>query len=54
MTKEEVRKKIEELEEKKFMIDMIDSWDDNDKKRHREITIEIIKLQEELEKMEAE
>ena len=34
--------------------DWISFFDDNDKKRHRDITIEIIKLQEELEKMEAE
>ena len=48
MNKEEIEKRIEELEERKFMLDMIDSWDSEDRILYNELSKQIRSLREQL------
>lgn len=52
MTKEEIEKRIEDLEERKFMIDMIDVWDSEDRRLYNEFSRLIRELQEQLKELE--
>lgn len=52
MTKEEIKKKIEELEERKFMLDMIDTWDSEDRILYNELSKQIRSLREQLKEKE--
>ena len=52
MTREEIEKKIEDLEERKFMIDMIDVWDSEDRRLYNEFSRLIRELQEQLKEKE--
>lgn len=52
MTREEIEKKIEDLEERKFMIDMIDNWDSEDRRLYNEFSRLIRELQEQLKEKE--
>ena len=54
MTREEIEKKIEDLEERKFMIDMIDVWDSEDRRLYNEFSRLIRELQEQLKEMKKE
>lgn len=52
MTREEIEKKIEELEERKFMLDMIDTWDSEDRILYNELSKQIRSLREQLKEKE--
>lgn len=53
-TKEELLKELEEVEERIFMIDMIDHWQDGEEKVWEALQSRKKKLKEELEKIENE
>lgn len=44
MTREDIIKKIEELEERKFFIDMVDRWTEDDRRAIRAINEELRSL----------
>ena len=48
MTKVEIMKKIEELNEREFYINMVDHWTNEDRKMLREIRIERNELEKKL------
>ena len=48
-TIEELKKELEELKEKKFMLQMCDHWSSDDYKYDRELTEKIRKLEKEIE-----
>ena len=50
MTREEIEKKIEDLEGRKFMLDMIDTWDSEDRILYNELSKQIRSLREQLKK----
>ena len=50
-TREEITKRIEELETKKFYLAMKDRWNDRDFETDRNYRIEIAKLEKELEEV---
>ena len=52
MTREEIEKKIEELEERKFMLDMIDTCDSEDRILYNELSKQIRSLREQLKEKE--
>lgn len=52
MTREEIEKKIEDLEERKFMLDMIDTWDSEDRILYNELSKQIRSLREQLKEKE--
>ena len=52
MNREEIEKKIEELEERKFMLDMIDTWDSEDRILYNELSKQIRSLREQLKEKE--
>ena len=52
MTREEIEKKIEALEERKFMLDMIDVWDSEDRRLYNELSKQIRELREQLKEKE--
>ena len=51
MTKEEIEQRIEQLEERLFLIDMIDHWESEDAKLYADISNEIKGLKKDLEKI---
>lgn len=50
MTKEEIEKKIEEIEGRLWFIKMGDTWDNDDRRITRQLTIRKQELEEELKK----
>ena len=50
MTKEQIEKRIEDLEYRRFILDMKDRWDSDDYKTDREWSDEIFRLKKELNK----
>ncbi len=54
MNKEEILNKIVEINDKLFMIDMVDHWQDEDKLAYNKLTKEKKELEIELEKIENE
>ena len=48
MTRQEIEKKIEELETKKFYIMMIDRWTNEDREIYDRVTKEIRELKEKI------
>lgn len=51
MTKEELEQELEILEERRFMVDMIDHWDEEDKQLYNDLSDKINELNEKLEKL---
>lgn len=51
MTKEELEKEIEKVEEHRFMIDMIDVWTDEDREAYDNLTKLLNELKEKLSKL---
>lgn len=49
MTKEELEKKLEDLKERRFMIDMIDHWTDGEGEVWDDLTKQIQEIEHELE-----
>ena len=49
MTKEELEKKLEDLKERRFMIDMIDHWTDGEADVWEDLTKQIQEIEHELE-----
>ena len=49
MNKEEIKKRINELEKKSFFLSMKDSMDSKDFSRYNDMRYEIFKLQKQLE-----
>lgn len=54
MKKNEILKKIADINETLFLIDMVDHWQDNESKTWDELMEQKIKLENELEKIENE
>lgn len=50
MTREEIKKEIEKLEDRKFYNNMVDRWTARNYEIDRELTIQIRNLKEELDK----
>lgn len=48
MTRQEMENKLEELRERKFMLNMIDHWDNEDYELDSELRKEIKELEEKL------
>ena len=53
-TREEILKRIDEINDLLFMIDMVEHWQDEDRKNYQELTQEKLELAKELEKIENE
>lgn len=53
-TREEILKRIAEINDSLFMIDMVDRWQENDNLAYDRLTKEKLELEEELEKLENE
>ena len=49
MTKEEIERRIEELEDKLFMLNMKDTWNGDDYAKERQYEVRINELKKELE-----
>lgn len=49
--KEEITKRLEEIEKHLFSLDMIDHWEEDIKEKYNELFNEKLKLEEELEKI---
>ena len=54
MKKNEILKKIADINETLFLIDMVDHWQDNESKTWDELMEQKIELEKELEKIENE
>ena len=52
MTKVEIEQRIEMLEQRLFLIDMIDRWESEDAKLYADICDEINELKKDLEKLD--
>lgn len=51
MRREEMNKKIEELETRIFLIEMVDRWTDKDRNEYRKACDELRELKNEMENM---
>lgn len=54
MTKDEIKQRIEMLEYRLFLVDMIDRWDDKDRIIYAELCAEINELKEKLNNLPKE
>ena len=52
MTRDELMKKLEEVKEKQFMIEMVDGWTSENYRLDKELREEIKKIKEEIAKLD--
>lgn len=52
MTKEELEKKLEDLKEHRFIIDMVDHWRNGEEKVWNDLTKQIIEIEEKLKEFD--